>query len=305
MNVRVYGFELIPGKGITMPQFFEFLKTRNGREIDNRVVCTFKNGDYWQGLLITIKDVKNFCQLKKSGKGFKVTPQELEAGTSMVDFNFFIVYEPTSRGLYQWYHHSTGLSTFCAFLKQQYNVLKNDLVNGEIAVSQADRNAVAKVQKKYANSLGYSAMYRKESLEKKINELDRVTAVQMEAFSLEPISANDPLIPVLRVAKRRVERFTFQRDIKEQVKSAVIELVQHEPKGFRLEGVDPDGIEQTYKLLNDHDILAEYDYDEVVQTVEIDSNDLVGSIEKSQLSALLTKLANGKAKALLQMRAVP
>lgn len=95
MKVRIHGFELVLGTEITLDPFLTDLKKHSGERVDNQILAITQKGGFWVGVLLTIKDVAKFILLRK----LKVTVQELEAGSSIVDVNFFLIHPETGRGL--------------------------------------------------------------------------------------------------------------------------------------------------------------------------------------------------------------
>jgi hypothetical protein len=300
MKVRIFGFGINLGRGIGFRDFFGHLETLNGKQFDNRILTVAKQDAWWLGVLITIKDAKRFCKMQQAGPKYTISAHELEKGTSMVDFNFFAIYEPTGRGLYQHYHLSSHVSTFCEFLKQRYDALKRqkiqDAIEKRTDVPEGVANQAA--AKQFAHSLRFTIMCRQESLERCIAQLERVKNMEFEYTSLE--FQNDPLTPLTKVAKKRVEKFVFGRTNVDVTKAAVLQFVGKKlSERIRVHGVDPNGVEQVYKLQNDYDTFAEEEYDDVVKTIEMNSDNMVESLMTSPVIEKLLKIANGAAKTLL------
>src|SRR5262245_5589696 len=98
MKVKVFGFELHMGNGITNDDFFTHVSTLSGKPLDDRIIALHKKGDFWRGVLLSVKDAKAFCQIQRSGNAFTVTATELQKGANPVDFNFFVIHTATAKG---------------------------------------------------------------------------------------------------------------------------------------------------------------------------------------------------------------
>src|SRR5689334_13966481 len=114
MKIRLLGATFSAGDGISLDEFQAHLEAEEGHSTKfgghDRIYLTKQHGNYNVGLLVTIKDQKTFCALREKDDGFEVDVHELERGTSLMDFNYFVQSRKTGRALYQVYHHSCALS---------------------------------------------------------------------------------------------------------------------------------------------------------------------------------------------------
>ena len=280
MKVRIYGFEWSITSGATVPQFIEYLRTRSGQETEgeNHVlgIARIRHQDpLWAGVLLTIKDQRTYAELKRRARGFEVSPRELERNTNIVDFNFFVVNEHRGRGLYQYYHHSAALSFFRSFCKQRFRAYQsiNEIKRGQF---------------------GLDVIMRRASIEDCINELRRIRAIEFEAVSFN--SSQAAFRPLTDLAQRQRHRYVFFKraaDRQHAIKEYIIGLVRgNKLKSGRIEGYDADGIERVYDLFNDPDRFAEYEYDDFVRTVHLDTGNLDATVSQSYVVRRLVDLYN-------------
>jgi hypothetical protein len=273
VKVKIYGFEWATGADTTLEEFLTYLKGESGKEYidDNQVIAVRKMGDFWAGVLLTIKDMKAYCQLKRSGHGFEVSVQNLEKGTSIVDVNFFIIHPITGRGLYQYYYHSAAMGLFANFCKHRYASFRS--LNGR------------------RGALKHAMLVKGDSLENYIQELDRIKSFEFEAFTYQ--SNERDFRAVSDLADRVVHRAVFIKPSKgRQAVNAIVNLLKQEKVSkANIKGVDGDGTEVFYKLLNDPAVFQEYDYDTFIRTVRLDTNDLEGTVKKSPNVAELIRLS--------------
>ena len=302
MKIRIYGFEWFLGKNITFDQFIEFLiNNTSGKLIHNRIFGLTERDAYFVGLFLTIKDIKAFCQLKKEEDRFIITPKLLEDQTKITDFNYFLITKKTGRGLYQYYHQSAAPNTFCAFCKKEYDKLKKELIDAEVnKLESPTEYQKRKIRKRYQGSLRYATLLKPDSFENYIRTLKKVSSFEFEYSTLSPVmSAFRPLTPYTKRASHKVF-FHNQSSTMQAIKDGIINIVRQGLRRGRVKGVDPEGNEVTYKLINDYNTIAEYEYDDVVPTIRIDSQKIEKSIKESYLINEMIRIARSPSgKALL------
>jgi len=302
MKVKLHGFELLMGDGISLNNFADYLIEASGVFFGDQVIALVKKEDYWKGVLLTVKDAKAFCKIKRDKGHFTVTAQELEAGSSIADFNFFIVNPNTGRGLYQYYHQSSHLNDFCLFLKRRYDALKKQKILEEIGDQILDDKGRKIIQKQFKNSLRYAIIERPATLDQKIDELARIKNIELEFVSVE--FGNDPLAPVTKFANRRSERVVFSKNNADLVKVAVKKLLAANPyKRLRIEGVDPEGNDKAFNAMLDYDVFAEYEYNDLIKTVTLDSTNLVASLQQCPVILNILAVADTTARLMLTGKA--
>ncbi len=261
MKVRIHGFELVLGTEITLDQFLTDLKKHSGERVDNQILAVTQKGGFWVGVLLTIKDVAKFMLLRK----LKVTVQELEAGSSIVDVNFFLIHPETGRGLYQHYFHSASVNVFCALCKRKYLSLKRELaVKGR------------------KETLSYVILEKPESLVELTEKLKAIKSIELEQVSYSFAERN--FSPISKFATRIVERAVFTLPSnQEKVKPLVVNILKKVglKKAF-ITGIDPDGREVFLKLVNDHAVFQEYDFDDFFATIDLDGSNFDSTIKGSK-----------------------
>jgi len=283
MKVRILGFEWITSKGITVSEFCNYLESISGREFSKRVIAVTKKDGFWVGILLSIKDMKAYCEMRDEKGGFSISPKELDRSTHIADFNFFIIHPETGRGLYQHYHNSPAINTFCFFNKQRYDELKSKIIENEWRGSgSGDEEKKLAIMKNYEGSLRYSLPMTEKDFQQCVSGLKKINHI---VYEYSYFTEQERLFsPVGTYAKRMTHKVVFPKSKKvltpqflNDIKDAITEMIPN-LKGARLKGVDPEGHEAVYKLINDYDPFAEFDYEDVIRTVKIDSTNLLKSI---------------------------
>jgi hypothetical protein len=116
VKVRFLGFTIDCKGELTLAQLMNFVKDQDayGFAGYQRLIRAAEKDGYFVGLVVTFKTQRRICELEKEELVIQV--RELEAGKSIVDFNFFVINQATGRGLYQHYHHSMSLQRFGTLL---------------------------------------------------------------------------------------------------------------------------------------------------------------------------------------------
>lgn len=271
MKVRIHGFELVLGTEISLEELMNEIRGRSGERMDEHILALSQKSGYWVGVLLTIKDATRFVLLKQ----FKVTAQELEAGTSMADVNFFLIHPETGRGLYQYYFHSASVNTFCNLCKRRHLNLKR-----------------AMGVKTRAEKLTYAILEKPEDIVESAQRLKAIKNIEFEQVSYTFYEKN--FNPIARFANRIVERAVFTLPTnQERVKPAVVNFLKKVGlKKAKLVGIDPSDREIILKLANDHAVFEEYDFDDFVGTIDLDASDFEKTINQSKNINQLITIAN-------------
>lgn len=298
MKIKIFGFEVEVSEGFTLDEFFSGFDGASISDADH-ILAVKKQSGFWLGIFLTIKDQKAYCRIKREQARFTLVPEKL-GDDRIADFNYFIFNAETHRGLYQWYHQSGGVSSFCSFLKAFYIKKRDEKKDKALKALTTEKERLLEA-KKYRKSLHYSILCRADSIESRIKSLERVKNMEVSYSTYEP-AKSDPMAPMQPYVKRRAEIVSFKKGATGVVK-AVASFAKHfTGERLKVEGVDPDGHEQTYKLLNDHDVFEEFDYDTVLENISLDSKDLSADLKEAELVKRMLTIADGKAKVLLSRR---
>lgn len=282
------------GKGITLEDFCKHLQSISGQENNGKMVALDTRDGYWAGVLLTIKDMKAYCQMKRKGKSFKIAPQKLDDDSRMADFNYFIVNPKTGRGLYQHYHQSPVANTFCNFTRRRYNAYRDEQIAAEIEAAGGDDIATSdykKIRAKYKGYFSYQTLLRQEDFLKCVSAMK---SVKNFAFELATITDEEKLFtPASEYAKRCSHKVFFGEDtLLTNVKNGIVGTVEKfGVKRATVHGQDEHGQDTVYKLLNDYATYEEFEYDDIIGSVELDSDNLKQSVCNAMLVEELLKVA--------------
>lgn len=243
----------------------------NSKEKDKKSKKIFfvDNNDYILGLVLSIKDMKNFVTLDRQGKKVKVNT--LKDNEQVADFNFFIISKKKHIGLYLYYHQSCSLIDFNNIMRRYYrNFIKTK--------NQKTGNE----NNEYKGTLKTTILIRQGSLNERIAKLQSVKKAIIE-FS--EIRCNGEFSP-LQTQLKNIQ-YVLRFDRKSLITPIISFFKNNIFKKARIEGIDEYGHEVIYKMLNDYDIYGSYDYEDIVKHLEIDLKDFQNSITNNKIIGYL------------------
>lgn len=296
MKVRVYGFEWKLGEGISIEDFCMHLNSLPGPPASKRVIAIYDIGEYFGGVIVSIKDMKTFCKMKHDGSNFTIEPQALEKNTSIADFNFFILNKITNKGLYQHYHHSAATTSFCNICLHHYNHLRIAKIKGEVDKAGGDKEISQKQRKaiheKYKGYFSYSILVKPENFRKYVAQMKSVKDFTVEFSSISESEKN--FLPASEFSKKESHKFTFiDKPPLEALKEKIFATMDMaDAKKAQVSGTSESGESVTYKLFKDYSTFEEMEYEDIVDHINMNSEDIESSIKNSEIIKRLLVVAN-------------
>lgn len=277
MQVRLLGFSLTSDcEPLSFDDYVNHMISEHGKPHElgehNRFIFfnTTHSEAYYVGLVVTAKDQKTFCELvNKSGK-FVVKVNELDANSSLMDFNFFVINKKTGFGMYQYYHQSLSLNSFGYFNAQFFSKLRDDRVRAEISATPNNERTASKeksIKIKYKGRLSWEILVRKENLKDLIEELQRVKAFE---YCFASLTADEPEFKPLKndVRKERTKLTFYPKSSVKSLASAISNIVNKlDVNSGKVIGTDMDGIERVLQITNNPDNFGEYSYDDLAPKI--------------------------------------
>jgi hypothetical protein len=167
------------------------------------------DGNFVQGLLLTVKDHRRFCELRRTDQAIRLDVREGEEGANVIDFNFFAMNLTTGRGLYQYYRGSCWINTLGNIAASVCNELAQARIDEEIA-SQGGHLAIkqrvlADIRRRYRGKLETSILTRTEDFYSLIEKMRSLDGVDFVLTTLAPERQGiAPLSGVARALKQHV-----------------------------------------------------------------------------------------------------
>ncbi|WP_143001941.1 hypothetical protein [Nitrosomonas mobilis] len=234
-------------------------------------VDTESDGEYYLGLIVTVKSQRTFCELREAGSSFKVQVNKLDRNSNIMEFNFFIINKESGVGLYQHYHQSCSIGQGMNLIKKRFNELKgqkreqkkNDLIAGKKNADKAEKMA----NKEFKGFFKWQLLIRKEKLASVLKELEHIKALEVDLSYLEPDSKEFGQLSGFVIKQKR--KFSFGKKFSP---SSLIDLIvsavnRSKTDSGRVFGVDEDGLDRIIKIQNNPDNFGEFGYDEVAEHI--------------------------------------
>lgn len=298
MRVRLLGFEWRFGAGISCDDLFEHLETIKETQVKfrgrNRLLYLGESGDYHVGIFLTYRSQRRTCELKTEKGIYKISVRSLEKGTSLVDFNFFVIHRHTGRGIYQQYHGSCGFHKFSGFVREQYNQLKDACIERSIRDAGGETTkSIKQARRKYKGTLNAQVLVRRDALLAMLSEMKRIRSFE---FELTALAASDPRFsPLDGMLRRETHRLSFDIGVNKNTLARKIASIVKDvaiSKG-KVSGTGANNFEQTLKLVRNPDSFGDYDFDEVADETVLnlasveDSPFIQTMLEKTQMHRAL------------------
>lgn len=305
MKVTLSGFALsYPPSELTTPEDFHgYLLAPAGNtflEQNTLAMCQVQHGGrlWFAGVLVHDRQTRLMTVKEKLPGKFVVKPHELQKNETATDFNFFVYDPATQRGLYQFYHHSVTLRQFLGLLDMLYRMHKNSAFEALQEEDPLPDESTLKLLRKDARErLAGVPIVRTEQLAELIQELARISRVDLEFVSFEPSQPGQwsELTALSEQARRRVHHMIFSKEVGPMARLRAVamfkntELVNQNLKTAKVKGFTSDGLEQIYALASNPDRFGQDDYESWVQEIALDSSQWEASLKEA---AVIKRLLN-------------
>lgn len=277
MRIRFFGFVLEIEEGVAVSGFLERLSEQT-EEIEfrkqNRILRLSQRGDYWRGIVLTIRDQRSIHELMRGRRGPTIERREI-GEDGLLEFNFFVVNPDSGYGLYQEYHHSMGLTTFGSFLRSFYASYRRDL-------READPDS------RFSRSLSFSPIVREEDFD---SLLDRMAVIKKMRFRVSTVVDQPGVFtPLAGTARTITHEVSFRRTLNVQ---NIVRAVRNTLNGAgssvaSVYGEDDDGTPLTIRLEDNLTTYGDFDFDSLIGISGID----LESIGQHPVTRALMKAMN-------------
>lgn len=278
---------------------YELCKS-NGKS-GNRITYLFEDEKYWIGLVLTIKDMKKFVTLQESKQEIKLEIHELSKNEKITDFNFFVIDHNTGYGLYQYYHQSCSLNAFNYIVKSCYNKYVNEVrlrLKEKYEREGKKKSEITKLMKKHHAKLTPSIVERDGSFIDRVKKMKDANMAEIQFIQID--FNNSPLQAIRPYLKTMKYKITFLKDIStiDKIRGIVDIFANNKAKKATIAGIDEYGHDVVYKLCNDFNKFQEYDYEDMVPSLNLDPEQVADSVRNNGIIVELKSVLNAIAPAL-------
>lgn len=269
MKIRFIGFKISVSGSPTLAQVLAEVATRDqDNMLDQHKIYLLNSdasADFHRGVVLTIKNQKNFLKLQQQQHTFRFKVETLDAASRLMDFNFFIVDKSSGYGVYLYYHHSHTINGFLDYLR---------LKRRECVQRQKEQSG-----KTPTGKMETAIICRGDSFEGLMRNYQRIKALDLQL--LVPDVKGGLFQPLEPYLKKQNLRFLIDRKFSATDVAADIArcLGADIVKSGRVTAVDDEGGEHYLKLYNNPDYLDEVEFDTFTDKVAV--TDLAAFYEAS------------------------
>lgn len=283
MKIRIQGFRLELNPGLSLDDLVAQMLHRAGQALSHagysRILTVTETDKHALGAFWTMKGVSKFTEIDINS--LKMAVKELDKGKSLAVFNFFVLSKKNLNGLYSYYHHSTSIPIFGAFLNSLGELVTGPKMNDELK-AVADTGLLRKqkkntIRKKYEYAVRCHYLVSKKNLAELIERWERFKSFEYTVAHLEPgVQEYGGLKQFVRA---KTTKLAFERDsVAAYVKDALLSYVKEiDYAKARIEGVDATGADRTIDLLETPDWFGEEDYEKFLGDPTLFAENLAGS----------------------------
>lgn len=293
MKAQILGFWWDFNESLGLSDLFRYLKVREGsaEEYKNyrRHLFLGETAKYHTGLFLTEKSNKRFCELNgQEHAPLKISVREVAKGTSLIDFNFFVVHKKTVRGLYQHYHNSCHPTVFSRYCAGQFGSMCEDEIAREVVakggsgISSRERQII---EEKYGGPMRWEILVRPQKFEQIVNSLASISGFE---FNLATVKAEkEHRYRSFRDISQRIRHcVSFSRDTTVARRAKEILAFVKNNKGIgdaAVKGVDESGLERMFSLYDNPDSFGTYEFDRLAENMVFEPKDFATSVFMQEL----------------------
>ncbi|GKS96709.1 hypothetical protein [Acidovorax sp. SUPP2825] len=279
MRVKFMGFRFVlkPQGPLSLETFAQALSARGydpSAPADGQRLFFLNDSadtDYHVGVVITVKDHKTYCELVRAPTNILVRVAQVRRDASLMDFNFFVLHKRTGAGMYQYYHHSCSVSTFCHLAGTHFKQYKELAIAEKIAAAGGSELTEArrvKIRREHNARFSWEVLVRQEALQSMIEELEKVKSFEYVVATPEVPQAQFKAHTAY--IKNRASKITFVAGTPGKMLAAAIQACvrAERPQRGRIEGVDAHGVEKVISILDNPENFGEYDYDQLASRLD-------------------------------------
>jgi hypothetical protein len=281
MKVRILGFSIDPTDKPSLDDLMSYIEATpidTNKENENRggrlvFVNSNAHDDYHVGLVITAKDAKTYCQLKKDATGaMKLVVSDLDPDASLMEFNFFVIKKDNGIGLYQHYHQSCSMNGMMKLLQKQFNIIVKQKVDEakkhyNETEGLSKKKATTKANKDYQDRFKWQMLVSEEKLKKILTDMKRIKALELNFAALE---VEEPLYRNIKDdVVKNTQRFLFSQQAKfrDLLRNVVNCVNNSDAESGRVIAIDTHDNEQIFDISKNLDVFGSYEFDDVSKKI--------------------------------------
>ncbi len=208
---------------------------------------------YLVGLVISAKDQRSIFRLVMEVSGDWVISRE--GGDEIAVLNMFVLHKRSHRGLYQHYHQSYAVTTFCQLISRVFREMQDEAFNAEAALipeGWGRKAALKRLRRRYRGKLDYRRLADTRELRARLRTLRRIRRVTVKEKYLgerEPPTRFTPLRP--KIYSMNAQLSFVQDASPEDLIDGIVEMAGRPWAGGSVTGDDANDVERSIKFMKD------------------------------------------------------
>lgn len=279
--------------GISVSDFYHYVSNTETKVVKDYELflapVTNESQKWWAGVVLRIRDSKNYTKLKENQKGHRLISAETMEDGHLVEPSFFIADIQTGSGLFSAHYLATTLPSLARLFevkfKQLLEIRKGNAM--EAASTAADRREISKA---FQGLPKMEQLCHERNFSDLVKSYDSINTVEWTMSSI-----GSRFTPFLRLEKvSRSEKVIFRLNEGEATlfgaTDAIIEATAN-PAVLEAKVIGKiKGRERTTFLKKDTGLIfGEREYDSVVNKMSLDLDDWQTSIQNCEMIKLLVK----------------
>lgn len=298
MKVKTFGFRWkkpLPGE-LSIQRFFQYIAEGNHAIGDEYEIflCqeTVLGSRWWVGVVLRIRDSKNYTALKRSPQGKRILTAESMSDGRLVEPSFLIAHPRTGNGLFSAHHLSASLPTFSFITEVKFRGFKDfEMASAlEDAESKAEER---RIKNEFKGKLELIQFCHPKDFKALVNQFDKISRAE---WTVSDLGSRHRLFHALS-ARAKSRKFILTYDDQwanlDGLSSEIAGTAAHDNVSEikvtgRVKGEERD----VFLHKDTKQVLGERDYDGIVNEMSLDLDDWRSSLAKSKVISWLVSLAN-------------
>jgi len=295
MKVKTLGFKwkLPLPAGISIADFYEHTSRTETKIVKDYELflapVTHEEKSWWAGVVLRIRDSKNYTKLKENQKGHRLITAEIMEDGDLVEPSFFIADFRTGSGLFSTHHLASTLPALARLFEVKFKQLleRRKEYAMEAASSAMERKSVSKA---FQGSPKMEQLCHVRNFPELVKSYDSINTVEWTLSSFGTTFA--PFRRLQKVSKSEKVIFKLD-DVEANLFGATEDIIEASQNPHVIEAKvvgRVKGYERAMFLKKDTGLIfCERDYDSVVNKMSLDLDDWQTSIENCEMIKLLIK----------------
>lgn len=265
--VKNYGFSFSTDNShIDFKDFFQSIVGQNlsfpMSSGNNREIILDSDSAFFYGVVITIKNQRQYASLISDKNGLSVKITSLAQLEKIAEFNFFIINKKNGFGLYQHHFGACTLPNFASMMTSMYRrglVFEKEKQLKALG-DDAPKKQVAAINSKFFHGLQFQMLVQERDIEKVLDAYKDIRSFKYEVASVE--SHLNDAVPLQGLVTKSVHQVRFDAGVDKSriIQGISLMMPMVREKTARVEVLDDEDEPLSLKIMNVPVNYGEIDY---------------------------------------------